>query len=79
VAVTHNGSYIFLCDDAGTVHVHTVRLAPRMKVAAHRDPCRAVTLSPQDLKFATGSDDTTIRVWDVADTKEPERTLLGGL
>jgi polyadenylation factor subunit 2 len=33
---------------------------------AHREAVRQLSFAPGDLKYATGSDDSTVRVWDFA-------------
>ena len=42
--------------------MNNVKLIPK----AHPEPVRGVSFAPTDLKFCTGSDDTTIKVWDFA-------------
>lgn len=37
-------------------------LDPLHVINAHREPCRCVTLAPTDRKFASASDDSTIKV-----------------
>jgi len=45
-------------------------------VQAHREPVRTVTFAPGDAKFASASDDGTLRLWDFG-SMAPERTLEG--
>ena len=43
---------------------------------AHKEPVRSVSFSPTDAKFASCSDDGTVRVWDFFSCIE-ERVLRG--
>lgn len=42
----------------------------------HREAVRAITFSPDDRRFATASDDSTVRIWDFQESRE-ERVLSG--
>jgi polyadenylation factor subunit 2 len=43
---------------------------------AHREAVRGLSFSPDDERFATASDDSTVRVWSFAESRE-ERILTG--
>ena len=43
---------------------------------AHREAVRGLSFSPDDARFATASDDSTVRVWSFAESRE-ERVLTG--
>jgi WD40 repeat protein len=58
------------------VRIFKSNLAPLSRIAAHQEACRAVAIAPSDVKFATCSDDQSVKVWDLA-TCEAERTLTG--
>ncbi len=45
-------------------------------VQGHRETVRDLVFSPTDSKFASCSDDGTIKIWSFADAEE-ERTLTG--
>ncbi|WP_462203524.1 WD40 repeat domain-containing protein [Frankia sp. CcWB3] len=49
--------------------------APRRAavLAGHRGPVRAVTFSPDGTLLATGSQDRTVILWDLADPTRPGR------
>lgn len=42
----------------------------------HREAVREITFSPDDRRFATASDDSTLRIWDFEESRE-ERVLSG--
>ena len=44
--------------------------------AGHREAIRGLSFSPNDGRFATASDDATIRIWDFEESRE-ERVLTG--
>ncbi|WIA39571.1 hypothetical protein OEZ86_005657 [Tetradesmus obliquus] len=76
VTFSHNGSFLFTCDDTGAVRILKSTLAPLDSIAAHQEACRAVAVAPTDVKFATCSDDQSVKVWDLA-TLSADRTLTG--
>jgi WD40 repeat protein len=43
---------------------------------AHREAIRGLSFSPDDERFATASDDSAVRVWSFAESRE-ERILTG--
>lgn len=63
---THNGNFLVSGDDSGLVRYWKPNLELVKSVQAHREAVRQVSFSPSDLKYATASDDSTIKVWDFA-------------
>lgn len=63
---THSGNFLVSGDDAGNVRYWRTNLELVKSTAAHKEAVRQVAFSPTDLKFATASDDSTVRVWDFA-------------
>lgn len=63
---THSGNFLISGDDAGNVRYWRTNLELVKSSAAHRESVRQLAFSPTDLKFATASDDSTVRVWDFA-------------
>lgn len=51
---SHSGLFLLSCDDAGRVKFSRPTLEVLQVYQAHKEPCRAVTFSPTDYKFATG-------------------------
>ena len=45
---------------------------------AHREAVRGLSFSPDDGRFATASDDSTVRLWAFEESRE-ERVLTGKL
>jgi polyadenylation factor subunit 2 len=60
------------------VRILKANLLALSRIAAHQEACRAVAIAPSDVKFATCSDDQSVKVWDLAKC-EAERTLTGVL
>nr|ADF43129.1 PSF2p [Chlamydomonas reinhardtii] len=75
---SHSGLFLLSCDDAGRVKFSRPTLEVLQVYQAHKEPCRAVTFSPTDYKFATGSDDSTVRVFDTFRGQECAMTGHGG-
>ncbi|CAL5223055.1 g5512 [Coccomyxa viridis] len=76
ITYTHNDRWILSTDDSGLVRLWTPRLELAQDIRFHNDSVRKVALSPNDMKFVTASDDSTLKVWDFKSMK-PERTLTG--
>lgn len=66
IVFTHGGNFLVSGDDAGNVRYWKTNLELVKSTPAHKDPVRQVSFAPTDLKFATASDDSTLRVWDFA-------------
>ena len=66
MSYTHGGNFLVSGDDAGTVRYWRTNLELVKSFSAHREAVRQIAFAPVDLKFATASDDSTIRVWDFA-------------
>ncbi|KAG2437617.1 hypothetical protein HYH02_011256 [Chlamydomonas schloesseri] len=75
---SHSGLFLLSCDDAGRVKFSRPTLEVLQVYQAHKEPCRAVSFSPTDYKFATGSDDSTVRVFDTFRGQECSMTGHGG-
>jgi polyadenylation factor subunit 2 len=73
---TNSGEFLISCDRVGVVKYWTHQMSQQAEVQAHAEACKAVTVSPLDRKFATASDDGTVKVWDFYGRVE-ERVLTG--
>lgn len=63
---THAGNFLVSADDGGNVRYWRPNLELVKSFSAHAEAIRQVSFAPTDLKFATASDDSTVRVWDFA-------------
>ena len=72
----HAGDYMVTCSLGGKVFYWSPQMLKLNEFQAHSTACRAVSFSPTDLKFCTGSDDVTVKVWDFETAKE-EISLSG--
>lgn len=76
ITYTHNQQFLASSDDSGRVKFSQPNFVLLNVIQAHKEPCRCIAFSPLDVKFATCSDDSTIKIHDL--TKElPERTMTG--
>ncbi|BDA50841.1 pre-mRNA 3' end processing protein WDR33 [Coccomyxa sp. Obi] len=72
----HCGEYMLSSDDAGVVKYWKRHLDSVKAIQAHNEAVRGVCVSPTDLKFATASDDSTLKIWDFKRAAQ-EGTLRG--
>nr|BCL66263.1 polyadenylation factor I complex [Volvox reticuliferus] len=78
MAFSHSGLFLLSCDDMGRVKFSKPTLEVLQVYHAHKEPCRSVNFSPTDFKFVTGSDDSTVRVFDTFRGHELSMTGHGG-
>ncbi|GFH30936.1 WD40-repeat-containing domain protein, partial [Haematococcus lacustris] len=62
---THSEHILLSSDDNGRIKLWNGKkdnfLDPLHVITAHREPCRCLSLAPTDRKFASASDDSTIK------------------
>ena len=73
---SHNDTWMVTGDHAGYIKYWQSNMNNVKMFQAHKEPVRCVSFSPTDAKFASCSDDGTVRVWDFFSCVE-ERVLRG--
>ena len=73
---SHNENWMVTGDHGGTVKYWQSNMNNAKAFQAHNEAVRDISFCPTDLKFATCSDDVTIKIWDFARC-EAEKTLQG--
>jgi len=73
---SHNDVWMVTADHAGYVKYWQSNMNNVKMFLAHKEAIRGISFSPNDSKFATCSDDGTIRIWDFQRCAE-ERILRG--
>lgn len=66
MAFTHAGNFLVSGDSNGAVRYWRTNLELVKSFVAHGEAIRQISFAPTDLKFATGSDDSVVKVWDFA-------------
>ena len=73
---THSGAYLASADQSGIIKYFQPNMNNLTAWQGHREAIRGLSFSPNDGRFATASDDSTIRIWAFEDSRE-ERILTG--
>ena len=73
---THSGAYLASADQSGIIKYFQPNMNNLTAWQGHREAIRGLSFSPNDGRFATASDDSTIRIWDFEESRE-ERVLTG--
>ncbi|KAF8553755.1 WD40 repeat-like protein [Imleria badia] len=73
---THSGSYLASADQSGIIKYFQPNMNNLNAWPGHREAIRGLSFSPNDGRFATASDDATIRIWAFEESRE-ERVLTG--
>ncbi|XP_058823124.1 pre-mRNA 3' end processing protein WDR33 [Topomyia yanbarensis] len=73
---SHNDNWMVTGDHSGFVKYWQSNMNNVKMFQAHKEPIRGISFSPTDTKFASCSDDGTVRVWDFLRCQE-ERVLRG--
>ncbi|KAF9228810.1 WD40 repeat-like protein [Gyrodon lividus] len=73
---THSGAYLASADQSGIIKYFQPNMNNLNAWPGHREAIRGLSFSPNDGRFATASDDATIRIWAFEESRE-ERVLTG--
>ncbi|EKM56064.1 uncharacterized protein PHACADRAFT_122215 [Phanerochaete carnosa HHB-10118-sp] len=73
---SHSGLYLASADQSGVIKYFQPNMNNLTAWQGHREAIRDVSFSPDDGRFATASDDSTIRIWSFEESRE-ERVLTG--
>lgn len=73
---SHSGEWLVSCDGGGTIKYFAPNMNNVRMFSGHAESIRDISFAPNDARFATASNDNTIKIWDFERT-EAERTLTG--
>ncbi|EPQ58674.1 WD40 repeat-like protein, partial [Gloeophyllum trabeum ATCC 11539] len=73
---THAGAFLASTDQSGVIKYFQPNMNNLAAWQGHREAIRGLSFSPDDRRFATASDDSTIRIWAFEESRE-ERVLTG--
>ncbi|KAH7928169.1 WD40 repeat-like protein [Leucogyrophana mollusca] len=73
---THSGAYLASADQSGIIKYFQPNMNNLTAWPGHREAIRGLSFSPDDGRFATASDDATIRIWSFEESRE-ESVLTG--
>ncbi|KIJ63326.1 hypothetical protein HYDPIDRAFT_113306 [Hydnomerulius pinastri MD-312] len=73
---THSGAYLASADQSGIIKYFQPNMNNLNAWAGHREAIRGLSFSSDDGRFATASDDSTIRIWAFEESRQ-ERILTG--
>lgn len=73
---SHSGLYLASADQNGIIKYFQPNMNNLTAWQGHREAIRGLSFSPDDGRFATASDDSTIRIWSFEESRE-ERVLTG--
>ncbi|TKY90406.1 hypothetical protein EX895_000404 [Sporisorium graminicola] len=76
MAWSKSGTYLISADQNGTVKYFQSNLNTLQAFSAHTDSARGLAFSPDDSKFASGGDDSLLKIWDF-DSAKQVRELTG--
>ncbi|KAF2734769.1 WD40 repeat-like protein [Polyplosphaeria fusca] len=76
VAYTHTDDWLLSADQTGIIKYWQTNFNNVKEIQAHNEAIRGLAIAPTDIKFVTGADDTTLKIWDFATSTE-EQTLTG--
>ena len=76
MSFNHSGAYLASADQSGIIKYFQPNMNNLTAWQGHREAIRGISFSPDDRRFATASDDATVRIWDFEESRD-ERVLTG--
>ncbi|PWN35895.1 WD40 repeat-like protein [Meira miltonrushii] len=76
IEYTKSGAWILSADQGGQVKYFQSNMNNLQVINAHREGVRGLSFSPDDSRFVTGSDDSTMKIWAFEEARE-ESTIKG--
>lgn len=73
---THSGSWLVSADQNGHIKYFQHNMNNVQAFAGHRDAIRGISFAPDDQRFVTVADDSTLKIWGFDEAQE-ESTLKG--
>ncbi|EIW85562.1 WD40 repeat-like protein [Coniophora puteana RWD-64-598 SS2] len=73
---TNSGAFLASADQSGVIKYFQPNMNNLTAWNGHREAIRGLSFSPDDGRFATASDDSTIRIWSFEESRE-ERVMTG--
>lgn len=65
-AFSHGGDMLAWSESSGDIHVESANAETSRQLRGHLDSVREIAFSPNDELLASGADDSTVRLWDIA-------------
>ena len=76
ISFTHSGAYLASADQSGIIKYFQPNMNNLTAWSGHREAIRGLSFSPDDGRFATASDDSTVRIWSFEESRG-ESVLTG--
>lgn len=76
ITFTHSGAYLASADQSGIIKYFQPNMNNLTAWNGHREAIRGLSFSPDDRRFATASDDSTVRIWSFEESRG-ESVLTG--
>ena len=73
---SHSGSWLVSADQNGQIKYFQSNMNNLQAFPGHRDAIRGLSFAPDDQRFVTASDDSTLKIWGFDEAQE-ESTLKG--